>query len=86
MKSDKPANPVVCQRYVNERAMAELSGLAVRTLQQWRLRGNIRPPWRKLGGAVRYDLTAFQAWVDSPSGWRAAMKNHSTAGMVVIHA
>jgi phage terminase Nu1 subunit (DNA packaging protein) len=68
MKSEKPANPVVCPRYVNERAMAELSGLAVRTLQQWRLRGNLGPPWRKLGTAVRYDLTAFQAWIDSRPG------------------
>jgi hypothetical protein len=50
------------KRYVSERQLSEYSGIGVRTLQGWRMR-NQGPPWRKLCGAVRYDLVAFESWV-----------------------
>ena len=57
----------VSQRYLSERDLAEYSGLAVRTLQKWRL-FNEGPPYRKLGGAVRYALDQFEAWVATQPG------------------
>jgi predicted DNA-binding transcriptional regulator AlpA len=55
------------RRYLSERELAEYSGLAVRTLQKWRL-FNEGPPFRKLGGAVRYALDQFDAWVAAQPG------------------
>lgn len=56
------------RRYVSERALAEYSGIATRTLQRWRL-FNQGPPFKKFGGAVRYDLTAFERWAaEQPGG------------------
>ncbi len=55
------ANPVK-RRYVSERELSIISGLACRTLQSWRLR-KIGPPWIRLGRAVRYDLAQFESWV-----------------------
>lgn len=46
---------------LNEGRTAELLGVSVRTLQNWRLRGG-GPRYLKLGRSVRYrvsDLTAF---------------------------
>ncbi len=59
---DHPATGSVPKRFYSERDLSVYSGIAVRTLQSWRLRG-IGPRWVKLGGAVRYDLADFDAWV-----------------------
>ena len=68
MKTSKPAGAEVRACYVSERDLSILCGIAVKTLQNWRLRG-IGPPFRKLGAAVRYGLPEFQQWVASqPSG------------------
>ena len=56
------------RRFLNERELAEYSGIAVRTLQRWRLYQDQGPPYKKLGGAVRYDLEAFHAWVEACPG------------------
>jgi predicted DNA-binding transcriptional regulator AlpA len=52
------------RRYLNERELAEYTGIRVRTLQGWRLYGK-GPPWVRFGGAVRYDMQAFERWVAS---------------------
>lgn len=57
----------IARRYVSEAELSAYSGIAQRTLQGWRLR-NIGPPWRKLQGAVRYDLSAFDDWYQSCPG------------------
>lgn len=59
--------PGVSRRLFSERELAEYSGIAVRTLQRWRLE-NRGPAYRKLGGAVRYDIAAFDAWVATCPG------------------
>ena len=62
----------LAKRYVSERQLEEYSGISARTLQGWRLR-NQGPPFRKLGGAVRYDLLAFDAWaMGQPGGGDSA--------------
>jgi predicted DNA-binding transcriptional regulator AlpA len=66
-RSDAGARSAPTQRYLSERELAEYSGLAVRTLQKWRL-FNEGPPFRKLGGAVRYALDQFDAWVAAQPG------------------
>jgi predicted DNA-binding transcriptional regulator AlpA len=56
------------RRFVTESQVAQLTGLSVRTLRRWRL-VDARPRYRKLGGAVRYDLADDEAWIAStPTG------------------
>ena len=57
----------IARRWVSERDLSMYSGIAVRTLQRWRLFDQ-GPPFRKLGGAVRYDLQAFDEWVENCPG------------------
>ena len=55
------------RRFVNERELAELFGISRRTLQGHRLRSR-GPEFRRLGGAVRYDLAKALAWADQQPG------------------
>jgi predicted DNA-binding transcriptional regulator AlpA len=51
------------RRYIDERALSEMIGIACRTLQRWRLTGR-GPRCRRLGGdAVRYDVADVEAWI-----------------------
>jgi len=44
-------------------------GLAVATLRKWRaLGGKIGPPFRRLGGAVRYPRAGLIAWAEAQPG------------------
>ncbi len=58
-------------RFLNEKEVAELLGLSVLTLQQWRLRGR-GPRWHRLGGpqkgAVRYRLDEVLKWAEAQPG------------------
>jgi predicted DNA-binding transcriptional regulator AlpA len=55
-------------KLLNEKQVAEITGLSTKTLQRWRLFGE-GPEWRKLGGAVRYPAEGLAAWIDgSPRG------------------
>ncbi len=58
----------VRRRFLSERELEQYSGIKVKTLQHWRIYANQGPPWKKLGGAVRYDITAFDQWVQSCPG------------------
>ncbi len=57
------------QEYLNEKDLSRVSGIPVRTLQDWRRR-SVGPPYRKLlGRLVRYPLAEALAWLDTqPSG------------------
>ena len=56
------------EQYLNEKQVAERCGLKIRTLQQWRFSSQ-GPPFRKLGGAVRYPEADLQRWLATrPSG------------------
>lgn len=57
----------VSKRFASEQELASHTGLSIRTLQSWRLR-NQGPPFKKLCGAVRYDLEQFNAWVERCDG------------------
>jgi hypothetical protein len=57
----------VGKRYFSERELSIYAGLATRTLQSWRLRGQ-GPPWVKLCGAVRYSIEQFDAWAGACPG------------------
>jgi len=54
------------QRFYDERELSAYSGIAVRTLQSWRLR-SLGPPWVKFGNgraaAVRYDVRSVDRWI-----------------------
>lgn len=49
---------------LNERQVAEITGMSVRSLQTWRLRGG-GPAYVKLGTAVRYRRGDIDAWLES---------------------
>lgn len=51
------------EKLIDENQLAELTGLAVRTLQAWRYRGD-GPPYMKLGSAVRYRLSDVEEWLE----------------------
>lgn len=62
MDKDKLAEAVAHKRLVNERRAAEILGLQVRTLQQWRTSGR-GVCYVKIGGAVRYSLDDLDAFI-----------------------
>jgi hypothetical protein len=71
-RTNKAGAGGVSRRFLNERELAEYSGIAVRTLQRWRLYPDQGPPYKKLGGAVRYDIESFHKWVEAcPGGGQA---------------
>lgn len=50
-------------KYLNTKELSEYLGLSIPTLQRWRVTGQ-GVPFRKLGGAVRYDIQDVNAWTD----------------------
>lgn len=68
---EKHSSVPVVRRYLSERDLSEYSGVAVRTLQGWRVRGQ-GPPWVKMGTIVRYDIERFDEWVVAHTDRRAA--------------
>jgi predicted DNA-binding transcriptional regulator AlpA len=52
------------RKLIDARAAASRLGLAVQTLARWRVEGG-GPPFLKLGGSVRYDLSDLDAWLDA---------------------
>jgi predicted DNA-binding transcriptional regulator AlpA len=60
-------------KFLNEKQVAEIMGLSVKTLQRWRLFGE-GPEWKKFGTAVRYPADALNAWVENaPRGGNSEM-------------
>ena len=57
-------NTHVTTRFLSEREVAELTNLSVKTLQRWRLL-SMGPPYRKFGGAVRYNEGDVMDWIAS---------------------
>lgn len=55
------------KRFYSERDLAEVLGISVKTLQGWRFRGQ-GPAWRRLCGTIRYDVQAFDLWVQAQPG------------------
>jgi predicted DNA-binding transcriptional regulator AlpA len=60
------------QRFLNVREVAALTGVAVSSLNKWRMRADCGPPFLKLGARrVVYDL-------DDVLAWMAAQRRSST--------
>jgi hypothetical protein len=57
----------VSKRFYSEAELAVYLGVSPRSLQGWRLRG-LGPPYRKLCGAVRYDIEAVTAYLANCPG------------------
>jgi len=53
----------VNEKLLNDRQAAEILGLAVSTLRNWRNNGR-GPVYRKMGRAVRYALADLQAFIN----------------------
>jgi hypothetical protein len=72
MKSPSADGSVpVPRRYVSEAELSVYLGVSKRSLQGWRLRG-IGVPWKKISGAVRYDLKAVDEYIQACPGGGAA--------------
>lgn len=54
----------VLLQFLSEREVSDITGLSVKTLQRWRLL-NMGPPYRKFGGAVRYNAADVSNWIAS---------------------
>ncbi|HEY8126156.1 MAG TPA: helix-turn-helix domain-containing protein [Methylocystis sp.] len=59
---NKPAEAATSRQLVNERRAAEILGLQVKTLQEWRTSGK-GCPFVKIGRAVRYSLADLDAFI-----------------------
>jgi predicted DNA-binding transcriptional regulator AlpA len=56
------------EQLLNERDIAEITGMSLATVRRWRLLRQ-GPPFRKLGGAVRYRPEELEDWLASrPTG------------------
>jgi predicted DNA-binding transcriptional regulator AlpA len=55
-------NRVMSGKFANEREVSVITGIAVKTLQRWRLLGQ-GPKWKRLGGAIRYDRADLEEWI-----------------------
>jgi len=64
----KPVAVSVSKRFLSERDLAEVLGVSIKTLQGYRLRGSLGPPWKKLGGSVKYPADQFEAWWQAQPG------------------
>jgi predicted DNA-binding transcriptional regulator AlpA len=63
-------------KFLNEKQVAEILGISVKTLQRWRLFGE-GPAWKKFGAAVRYPVAALQAYIESaPHGGDSQIPVH----------
>ena len=59
------------KRFLKEKELGSILDVRIKTLQRWRLQGT-GPKYKKLGGAVRYDISDVEAWIQSsPSGGEA---------------
>jgi hypothetical protein len=58
----------VSKRFYSERDLAEVLGVSIKTLQGYRLRGRLGPPWKKLGGSVKYPADQFEQWWQAQPG------------------
>lgn len=63
-----PETLIAASRYLNEKELAVMLGVSVRTLQGWRLRRK-GPPFRRLcGDAIRYQVDEVEAWFAAQPG------------------
>ncbi|MBM3740407.1 MAG: helix-turn-helix domain-containing protein [Acidobacteria bacterium] len=68
VKQQSTAQSLVAPKYINEKQVAEMLGISVRSLQGWRCRGR-GPRFYRLGGdSVRYRADEVQAWAESQPG------------------
>lgn len=64
------------ERLISDLHVEQIYGIPRGTLRKWRIRGNVGPRWRKLGGPigkrgamVRYRVEDIEEWLRScPSG------------------
>ena len=65
-------------RYLNERAVAQRTGISVKTLQNWRCCGR-GPPYQHAGKRVIYPVAALQEWLAGAGQARADRRTRRRA-------
>jgi hypothetical protein len=55
------------RKYGREKQVSQLTGIPVRTLQRWRLRGG-GPEWYRVNRMVLYDLSKVEEYIRSRNG------------------
>jgi predicted DNA-binding transcriptional regulator AlpA len=71
----QPKPPAQEARYLNERAVAQRTGISVKTLQGWRCHGR-GPPFQRAGRRVLYAADAVARWLES-NGTQAPTSRHA---------
>jgi hypothetical protein len=66
--TSRPVTGSVSKRFYSERDLAEVLGVSIKTLQGYRLRGSLGPPWKKFGGSVKYPADQFEQWWQAQPG------------------
>ncbi|MBX8800715.1 helix-turn-helix domain-containing protein [Pseudochrobactrum asaccharolyticum] len=64
-KSSAPSPSYQATDLLNCTQAAEVLGLSVKTLANWRVSGQHELPYRRIGGAIRYQYADLQAFADS---------------------
>lgn len=62
------SNAQVRRRFGTEKAVHDLTGFSIRTLQKDRLLNRKRFPWYKVGGRVLYDLDEVESIIKASAG------------------
>jgi len=53
------------QLFLDDHQTAQVLGISVKTLRNWRFTGKVTLPYRKFGGSVRYSKADVLAWADA---------------------
>lgn len=65
--------PADLPHFLNDVELANFLGVSVGLVRRWRLHAGEGPPFRKLGGCVRYSINDVHEWVSrQPLGGQAA--------------
>lgn len=64
---------------LNVKQVAEITGLAVATLNRARIYGTDAPPWVKIGKSVRYRASSLQAWITNKTEYQHTSAQQAAA-------
>jgi predicted DNA-binding transcriptional regulator AlpA len=66
-------------RLLNVKQVADITGLAVGTLNRARLTGSDAPPYLKISKSVRYRFSSVQAWIANKTEYQHTSAQQASA-------
>lgn len=67
------------ERLLNVKQVAEITGLAIGTLNRARIYGTDAPPWVKIGKSVRYRASSLQNWITGKTEYQHTSAQQAAA-------